>query len=52
MRVKKPSTAVHELVSGYLPAGSGALDYLKDGRFGSLLRRSDAVMREATAADD
>ena len=48
---EEASAAVHELVSGYLPPGSGALDYLKDGRFGSLLRRSDAAMWGA-AEDD
>lgn len=40
------TTAVQELVGSYLPPGSGVTDYLKDGNFGSLLRRSDAVLRE------
>jgi DNA-binding protein YbaB len=37
--------AVQELVAGYLPADSGVADYLRDGNFGALLRRTDA-MRE------
>jgi DNA-binding protein YbaB len=40
------STQVQELVGGYLPADSGAADFLKDGDFGTLLRRSDAALRE------
>jgi DNA-binding protein YbaB len=40
------AAAVQDLVGGYLPAGSGALDFIKDGSFGSLLRRSDAALRE------
>lgn len=42
------TTAVQKLVSGYLPAGSGAVDFIKDGDFGSLLRRSDAALDEET----
>ncbi|MBO4207077.1 YbaB/EbfC family nucleoid-associated protein [Micromonospora echinofusca] len=38
------TAATQRLVAGYLPAGSGALDYLREGNFGSLLRRSDAVL--------
>lgn len=40
------TSAVQELVGGYLPAGSGAMDFLKDGDFGSLLKHSDAALRE------
>ncbi|MEO3744457.1 YbaB/EbfC family nucleoid-associated protein [Plantactinospora sp. B5E13] len=40
------SVGVQGLVGNYLPAGSGAADFLKDGDFGSLLRRSDAALRE------
>ena len=43
--VASATAAVQELVGGYLPPGSGAVDYLKDGDFGSLLRRSDAALR-------
>ncbi|WP_033339670.1 YbaB/EbfC family nucleoid-associated protein [Catenuloplanes japonicus] len=39
--------AVQEVMGDYLPAGTGAMDYLKDGKFGSLLRNSDARMRES-----
>lgn len=38
---------VQQLVSGYLPQGSAAVDYLKDNNFATLMRRHDAVMREA-----
>lgn len=40
------TSAVQALVGGYLPPGSGVTDYLKDGNFGSLLRRSDTALRE------
>lgn len=39
--------AVQEVLGDYLPPGTGAMDYLKDGKFGSLLRNSDARMRES-----
>ncbi|GAB7048290.1 YbaB/EbfC family nucleoid-associated protein [Catenuloplanes indicus] len=38
--------AVQEVLGDYLPAGTGAMDYLKDGTFGSLLRHSDSRLRE------
>ncbi|MER7330120.1 MULTISPECIES: YbaB/EbfC family nucleoid-associated protein [unclassified Micromonospora] len=34
-----------ELVAGYLPAGSGAVDFLRTGDFGSLLGRADSALR-------
>lgn len=37
---------VQELVAGYLPHGSAAVDYLRDNDFGTLMRRHDAVIRE------
>lgn len=37
---------VQQVLSGYLPAGSGAVDFLKDNDFGTLLKRQDAMMRE------
>lgn len=40
--------ATQELVRAYLPPGSGAVDYLRDGDFGALLRRSDAALVEGT----
>ncbi|MFE0589710.1 YbaB/EbfC family nucleoid-associated protein [Micromonospora echinospora] len=46
--VQKATAAVtastQELVAGYLPAGSGAPDFLRSGDFGSLLRRADTIM--------
>lgn len=38
------TTATQKLVSGYLPANSGSLDFLRTGDFGALLSRADAVM--------
>ncbi|MFC8846235.1 MULTISPECIES: YbaB/EbfC family nucleoid-associated protein [unclassified Micromonospora] len=34
-----------ELVVGYLPAGSGSMEFLRTGDFDALLGRADAVMR-------
>ncbi|MFG1776062.1 YbaB/EbfC family nucleoid-associated protein [Micromonospora sp. NPDC049051] len=39
--------ASQQLVAGYLPAGSGATDFLRTGDFGSLLGRADAVLRRS-----
>jgi len=41
------SEQVEQLVAGYLPADSGPMRYIRDNDFGSLLRRQDAIMREA-----
>ncbi|WP_285787970.1 YbaB/EbfC family nucleoid-associated protein [Micromonospora sp. NBRC 101691] len=38
------TASTQELVAGYLPAGSGAPDFLRSGDFGSLLRRADTIM--------
>lgn len=38
---------VQELMAGFLPPDSGPLQFLRDNDFGSLLRRPDAIMREA-----
>jgi DNA-binding protein YbaB len=38
---------VQQMMSGYLPADSGPMQFIKDNNFGSLLRRQDAIMREA-----
>ncbi|MEH1054620.1 YbaB/EbfC family nucleoid-associated protein [Micromonospora sp. CPCC 206171] len=35
--------ATQELVAGYLPAGSGSVDFLRSGDFGALLGRADAA---------
>ncbi|PZF93579.1 hypothetical protein C1I99_20400 [Micromonospora deserti] len=37
--------ATQELVAGYLPAGSGSVEFLRTGDFGSLLGRADTAMR-------
>ncbi|MDO3701070.1 YbaB/EbfC family nucleoid-associated protein [Micromonospora sp. C28SCA-DRY-2] len=37
--------ATQELVAGYLPAGSGSLDFVRTGDFGALLGRADAALR-------
>ena len=36
---------VEELISGYLPPDSGALQFLRDNDFDSLMRRPDAIVR-------
>jgi DNA-binding protein YbaB len=41
------SEQVEQLVADYLPADSGPMRYIRDNDFGSLLRRQDAIMREA-----
>lgn len=46
------TASVQELVGGYLPAGSGALDFVRDGDFGALLRRGDAEMRAEAERHD
>jgi DNA-binding protein YbaB len=38
---------VQEMMADYLPADSGPMQFIKDNNFGSLLRRQDAIMREA-----
>ncbi|MEV7229452.1 MULTISPECIES: YbaB/EbfC family nucleoid-associated protein [Polymorphospora] len=45
----RATTVVRELVAGYLPPGSGAVDFLDGGDFGALLRRGDAALREEAA---
>ncbi|WP_036377556.1 YbaB/EbfC family nucleoid-associated protein [Micromonospora sp. ATCC 39149] len=37
--------ATQELVAGYLPAGSGSVEFLRTGDFDTLLGRADAAMR-------
>jgi DNA-binding protein YbaB len=39
------ASATQELVAGYLPAGSGAVDFLRTGDFGALLARADSALR-------
>ena len=42
---------VQQLLAGYLPPGSGAVDFLKDNNFASLMRRHDAALREEAERD-
>jgi DNA-binding protein YbaB len=44
--VAQTTTQVQEMMAGYLPPESGSMQFLKDGDFGSLLHRQDAMMRE------
>jgi DNA-binding protein YbaB len=44
---ERASEQVQQMVSGYLPAGSATVDFLKDNSFATLMRRHDAAMREA-----
>jgi DNA-binding protein YbaB len=48
---ERAAEQVQQLVSGYLPSGSAAADFLKDNSFATLMRRHDAVMREADSDD-
>ncbi|MFY1586641.1 YbaB/EbfC family nucleoid-associated protein [Micromonospora sp. WMMD734] len=41
----RAATATQELVTAYLPAGSGSVEFLRTGDFGALLGRADAVLR-------
>lgn len=42
---------VRELMTAYLPAESGAMRFVRDQDFGSLLRRQDDIMRQGRADD-
>ena len=50
--VAKTTAQVEELMAGYLPPESGSMQFLRDNNFGNLLRRQDAVMREAGERHD
>ncbi|WP_307834770.1 YbaB/EbfC family nucleoid-associated protein [Paractinoplanes lichenicola] len=43
---------VQTLMGDYLPADSGALRYLRDNNFGSLLGRSDEIVQDLAGRDD
>ena len=43
---------VQTLMSAYLPSNSGALRYLQDHNFGSLLGRSDEIVQDLAGRDD
>jgi hypothetical protein len=39
------------MMADYLPADSGALGFLRDNDFGTLMRRPDAALRDLTQRD-
>ncbi|WP_307794526.1 YbaB/EbfC family nucleoid-associated protein [Winogradskya humida] len=43
----KAAIEVQRLMAGLIPSESGPMRFLSDNDFGSLLRRQDAIMREA-----
>lgn len=43
---------VQTLMGDYLPDNSGALRYLRDNNFGSLLGRSDEIVQDLAGRDD
>jgi DNA-binding protein YbaB len=43
---------VRDLMSAYLPPDSGAMRFVRDQDFGSLLRRPDEIMRDAAGERD
>ena len=43
---------IQTLMADYLPADSGALRYLRDPDFGSLLGRSDEIVQDLAGRDD
>jgi DNA-binding protein YbaB len=49
--VAKTTGQVQEMVGEYLPAGSAAAGFVRDGNFGNLLARQDRIMREAGDGD-
>jgi len=42
---------VEAMMADYLPADSGALGFLRDNDFGTLMRRPDAALRDLTERD-
>jgi DNA-binding protein YbaB len=50
--VARTTGQVQEMVGEYLPAGSAAAGFVRDGNFGNLLARQDRIMREAGDGDD
>lgn len=45
--VARTGDQVQEMVSEFLPSGSAAAGFMRDGNFGNLLARQDRIMREA-----
>ncbi|MEU4158268.1 YbaB/EbfC family nucleoid-associated protein [Actinoplanes sp. NPDC026670] len=49
--VARTGDQVQEMVGEFLPSGSAAAGFMRDGNFGNLLARQDRIMREAGADD-
>ena len=47
----RATEAVQEMMAAYLPAESGAMRFVRDNDFGSLLRRQDDIMRPDRAGE-
>ncbi len=45
----RATDGVREVMAAYLPAESGAMRFVRDNDFGSLLRRQDDIMRRGRA---
>jgi DNA-binding protein YbaB len=45
--VARTGDQVQEMVGEFLPSGSAAAGFMRDGNFGNLLARQDRIMREA-----
>jgi DNA-binding protein YbaB len=43
---------VQQIVAEYMPRGSGAVDFLKDNSFATLMRRHDGLMLQEAPRDD
>jgi DNA-binding protein YbaB len=48
---RRSADQVETLMVDYLPADSGALQFLRDNDFGAFLRRPDAALRDLTQRD-
>jgi len=48
---QRSADQVEALMADYLPSDSGALQFLRDNDFGSLMRRPDAMLRDLTQRD-
>jgi DNA-binding protein YbaB len=48
---QRSADQVESLMSEYLPSDSGALQFLRDNDFSSLMRRPDAAVRDLTQRD-
>jgi DNA-binding protein YbaB len=50
--VARTTERVTELMADYLPADSGAMRFVRDNNFSSLLRRQDQIMHPSGQRDD